>query len=271
VTAAVASPEVLRDATATLRDAGVDTPGLDAELLLAHALGIRRDRLIIDGPTELGPEELARFHELLGRRADREPLAYIVGNKHFRWINVAVDRRVLVPRPETELLVEIGLALPSGPRVLDVGTGSGAVALALAFERPDLEIWGSDSSADAIEVARENATRLSLNVRFVEADLLNGVPGRFDAVLANLPYVADGTPLEPEISLYEPAEALFAGPDGLDLIRRLAEAVAGVPVVVLEIGLGQAAAVAELLHEQGFRTEVYRDLAGHERVVVGRG
>jgi release factor glutamine methyltransferase len=262
----------LREATARLASAGVDTPSLDAELLLAHALEVRRDRLLVD-PPQITDEAAARFEELLGRRIEREPVAYILGNKHFRWINVLVDPRVLVPRPETELLVEIGLALPSGSRVVDVGTGSGAVALALAFERPDLEVWGTELSADALAVAEENAARLRLDVQFVEGDLLDGVPCPIDAVLANLPYVVDGTPLQLEIARYEPPEALFAGPDGLAVMRRLVSAVAtaGVPFVALEVGEGQAAAVAELLHGQGYRTETYRDLAGHERVVVGRG
>jgi release factor glutamine methyltransferase len=270
--ARVACPvgELLRDATGRLTAAGIDTPSLDAELLLAHALELRRDRLLVDPPAALKPEETARFEELIARRVDREPVAYILGNKHFRWVNLAVDRRVLVPRPETELLVEIGLALRSGSRVVDVGTGSGAVALALKFERPDLELWGTDVSADALAVAGENARQLKLEVRWLQGDLLDGVEHPVDAVLANLPYVADGTPLEPEITRYEPAQALFGGPDGLDLIRRLVPAATEVPFLALEIGPGQAAPVTELLHTHGYRTEMYRDLAGHERVVVGR-
>ena len=262
--------ELLRDATARLDAAGVDTPSLDAELLLAHALGLRRDRLLIDPPAEIRPEERAGFEELLGRRLAREPVAYILGSKHFRWINLNVDRRVLIPRPETELLVEIGLALPTGSRVVDVGTGSGAVALALKFERPDLEICGTDTSHDALAVARENAEQLRLDVRFEQGDLLDGVAPPIDAAIANLPYVADGTPLEPEISRYEPAQALFAGPDGLDVITRLIPAAEEIRFLALEIGPEQAEPVCELLHRHGHRTEVYRDLAGHERVVVGR-
>jgi release factor glutamine methyltransferase len=178
---------------------------------------------------------------------------------------------VLIPRPETEMLVEIGLALPSGSRVVDVGTGSGAVALALAFERPDIGVWGTDVSADALAVAEDNAQRLGLEASFVQTDLLEGLPGGFNAVLGNLPYVVEGTPLEPEIARYEPTEALFAGPDGLALIRRLVAQLADIPLVALEIGPDQACAVTDLLHGHGFqRTEVHRDLAGHQRVVVGR-
>jgi release factor glutamine methyltransferase len=182
---------------------------------------------------------------------------------------LSVDRRVLIPRPETELLVEVGLTLPRGARVADVGTGSGAVALALKDERPDLAVVGADVSEDALAVARENGSRLGVEVRFVRADLLDG--GDYDAVLANLPYVADGASVAPEISLYEPASALFGGPDGLDVIRRLVVAARTVPVLALEIGFDQADAVAKLLVAAGFASvERLRDLAGVERVIVGR-
>lgn len=254
------SKRLLEAAAARLRNAGCDTPRLDAELLLAHALGVDRARLLIDDPVV--PDS---FDALVARRAAREPVAYIVGHKDFRRIRVAVDRRVLIPRPETELLVEVGLELPPGARVADVGTGSGAVALALKDERPDLDVTGFDLYEDALAVARHNAARLGLGVRFVQADLLDD--GEYDAVLGNLPYVPAGVELQPEIADYEPGAALFSGPDGLDLIRRLIARVDGVPLVALEIGFGQEGTVAELL---GGHTEILRDLAGHERVVVGR-
>ena len=183
---------------------------------------------------------------------------------------------MLVPRPETELLVEIGIELlPQGARVVDVGTGSGAVALALADERPDLEVIATDSSADALEVARANAARLGLDgaVTFLAGDLLAGA-GEVDAVLSNPPYVADGdrASLAPEITRHEPPGALFAGEDGLDVIRRLvpAAADAGARLLAIEVGDGQADAVAQLMRAAGFvSVHGRRDLAGIERVVVG--
>jgi release factor glutamine methyltransferase len=260
--------DALADATMTLAEAGCDTPRLDAELLLASVLGVGRERLVLDASSVLDPSALGWFGELVARRAAREPVAYILGRKDFRWISLLVDPRALIPRPETELLVEVGLGLPRGARVVDVGTGSGAVALALKSERPDLVVVGSDVSADALAVARENARRLGLDVGFVEADLLPD--GRFDAVLANLPYVADGTLLAPEVASYEPAGALFAGADGLDAIRRLVAQVGESSLIALEVGAEQADAVAGLIRAAGFATATVRDLAGHERVVVGR-
>jgi release factor glutamine methyltransferase len=259
---------VLARATSTLATTS-ETPRLDAELLLAAVLGVDRARLVVNAQAELPPSPLARFDAFLTRRAASEPVAYILGRKEFRRITLTVDRRVLIPRPETELLVEIGLTLPSGASVVDVGTGSGSVALALKDERPDLDVWATDVDAGALAVARSNRDRLGLDVEFVQADLLEGVDHRFDAVLGNLPYVAEGSPLPPDIAGYEPDLALFGGPDGLDLVRRLLPMVAGVPLIALEVGLAEAA--AWLLRDAGFRSvERLRDLAGYERVVLGR-
>ena len=263
-------PEVARGA-ATLAAAGVDTPRLDAELLLGSVLGVDRTRLLIDGADPVSRSDRARYDELLARRAAGEPVAYILGRRDFRRLTLAVDQRVLIPRPETELLVEVGLSLPTGARVADVGTGSGAVALALKDERPDLDVIGIDLSTGAVAVARDNASRLGLAASFFVGDLMDGVEGRVDAVLANLPYVAEGALLGREITLYEPADALFAGPDGLDLIRRLLTQVAEVPLVALEIGFDQGDAVAALVAEAGFASvERIPDLAQYERVIVGR-
>ena len=261
--------QALSDATAVLTAAGCESPRLDAELLMSFVLGVGRERLVIDAFADLDAGAAERFAAALARRQAREPVAYIVGRKAFRRISLAVDRRVLIPRPETELLVEIALSLDRGARVADVGTGSGAVALALKEERPDLSVVGVDLSPDALAVARSNAAALGLDVEFVQADLLEGVPGPFDAVLSNLPYVAEGSALPPEIELYEPGLALFGGPDGMDPVRRLLPMVADVRLLALEVGLAEA--VASLVAGAGFSSvEILDDLAGHERVVVGR-
>ena len=264
--------DALIGAARVLAEAGCESPRLDAELLLAEALGVSRSGLVMGAAQRLDGEAAQRFASLVERRARREPVAYILGRRDFRHLTLAVDPRVLIPRPETELLVEVALALPGPARVLDVGTGSGAVALALKAERPDLDVSGSDVSEEALTVARENGLRLGLEVQWLRADLLAELPGSFDAILANLPYVSSGVALAPEIERYEPASALLAGADGLELIRRLiSQAVHQAPLLALEIGFDQGPAVAELLERAGFgAVEVLGDLAGHDRVVVGR-
>ena len=222
--------DALDSALVALTAAGVDTPRLDAELLLADALGVDRARLYLDRDLAVRGPAVRRFQELVRRRAmGREPVAYLLGRKGFRGIELAVDGRVLVPRPETELLVEVAAAeVRPGARVVDVGTGSGAVALALADERSDLDITGSDVSAAALDVARANGERLGARVRWRHAD---GLPdGEWDAVVANLPYVETGAALAPEIARHEPPGALFAGEDGLDVIRRVVDQAAGARV-----------------------------------------
>lgn len=264
--------EALDSAVVALSAAGVDTPRLDAEVLLAHALGVDRAALVIDRDRPVEGPAVRAFQDAVRRRSvQREPVAYITGVKGFRRLEVQVDRRVLIPRPETETLVEAALDLPRGARVVDIGTGSGAVALALKDERPDLDVAATDTSPDALAVARANAARLGLDVRFVEGDLLAGVEA--DAVVSNPPYVEDSAPLQPEIARHEPAVALYAGADGLAVIRRLVAQAAASPArfVALEVGMGQAGDVAEVLRAAGFGdVETRRDLAGVERVVVGR-
>lgn len=211
---------------------------------------------------------------MVRRRLRREPVAYIVGCKGFRHLELAVDPRVLIPRPETELLVELALEL-APRRVLDVGTGSGAVALAIADELPGCEVLATDTSDAALEVARANAERLGLADRIeFHGTMLPLDPPRLDLVVANLPYIAESEwgGLEPEVTEWEPREALLGGADGLDAIRvAIPAAAAAAPVLALEVGAGQAPAVGELLFEAGFATvETRPDLAGIPRVVWGR-
>jgi release factor glutamine methyltransferase len=278
--------DALGGAVEGLAAAGVESPRLDAELLLCEATGRERSRLAAEPDAGVPASAARRFGEMVRRRLRREPVAYILGRKGFRGIELAVDRRVLIPRPETELLVE--LALERAPRrVLDVGTGSGAIALAIAEELPGCEVVATDTSAAALEVARGNAERLGLadRVRFPPGSWPEEEEGGFDLVVANLPYVAerDWPSLQPEITEWEPREALLAGPDGLDAIRallatarcrssnRIAEGTATpTRAIGLEVGGGQAPAVAELVRAAGFGSvEMRRDLAGIERVVVG--
>jgi release factor glutamine methyltransferase len=268
--------DALDGAVTAIGAAGCETPRLDAEVLLAHVLGVGRERLLLDRELIVAGPAVRTYQDAVRRRAVlREPVAYITGRRAFRQIELAVDARALIPRPESELLVECALALPAGTRVLDVGTGSGAVALALKDERADLELSASDVSVDALALARANAARLGLAVDFVHADLLEGAGECYEAVLANLPYVAEHerATLAPEIVRHEPAVALFAGEDGLGAIRVLLTQLArrsGVSFVALEIGVGQAPAVAEMLHAADFaKVECMHDLAGMERVVTG--
>jgi release factor glutamine methyltransferase len=269
--------EALHSARIALTAAGCETPRLDAELLLADALGVRRERLWIDSRLTVAGDAVRVLREHVRRRsALREPVAYILGHRHFRHLELDVDPRALIPRPESELLVDVGLELPHGARVLDVGTGSGAIALALAHERPDLRIGASDVSEDALALARQNARRLSLEgVTFLHSDLLTAVTGDFDAILSNPPYVreAERAWLAPEIVHHEPSGALFAGADGLTVIRRLIAEAAKRPTVhllALEVGAGQAPTVGELVRAAGFASvRLERDLAGIERVVLG--
>ena len=257
-----------------LKAAGVASPRLDAELLLAEATGWERARIVAESELGVPAAAARRFGEMVRRRLRREPVAYILGRKGFRHIELEVDRRVLVPRPETELLVELALELRPR-RVLDMGTGSGAVALAIADELPGCELLASDTSSAALEVARANAARLGLaeRVEFHET-MLPLEPPRLDLIVANLPYVGETewAGLEPEVTEWEPREALLAGPDGLDVIRAAVAVAATVaPSLALEVGAGQAPAVSELLFEAGFATvETRPDLAGISRLVWGR-
>jgi release factor glutamine methyltransferase len=255
----VTAADALDAAVTALTAAGCDSPRLDAELLIADALGVDRSALVMDPAMPIPPAASRLLSERIRRRVAREPVAYILGVKGFRRLLLSVDSRVLIPRPETEMLVEVALEPPAGSRVHEVGTGSGAVALALRDERPDLVVSASDASDDALAVARANG---------LDATLADGLPpGSYDLVLANLPYVRedewDG--LTPEIRLYEPRFAVVSGEDGLDAIRSM---VAGAPRgtrVALEHAPDQAPKVAELLEDP----RGYPDLAGWDRLTVG--
>ena len=259
--------EALASARIALEAAGVDTPRLDAELLLAHALGVDRARLITERDTPVEGAAVHAFQRAVRRRSfERVPVAYLTGTKGFRHLDLHVDPRVLIPRPDTEALVEWAVrGLPRGIRVLDVGTGSGAIALALKHEGPDLEVVATDDAPGALEVAEANARRLGLEVTFVRGDLLAGVAA--DAVLSNPPYVEADAALAPELG-HEPPGALFAGAQGLDVYVRLVPAIvaAGARIAALEVGAGQAAAVRALWPD-GWETDVGRDLGGIERVL----
>jgi release factor glutamine methyltransferase len=258
--------DALDAATTALEAAGCRSPRLDAELLIADALGVGRERLFLDPDMEIPPPAARVIAEHVRRRNEREPVAYILGRKGFRNIELKIDPRVLVPRPESELLVEAALDLPEGARVHDVGTGSGAIALALLDERPDLRVTASEVSPEAADLARENAELLGLPLTVEVADGLP--PGEYDLVIANLPYVRDERweTLMPEINRYEPRVALTGGEDGLDHIRELVASLPSGTRVALEHADDQAEAIRELLDD----AISYPDLADWDRITVGR-
>ena len=272
--------EVIRWTVARFTERGLATPRLDAEILVAHALALPRVQLYVQFDRPLTATELGDIRALIKRRQAGESVAYLVGKKEFWGIDFAVDARVLVPRPDTETLIEEArerLAGVEAPRIADVGTGSGAIALTLAKLYPAAAVFAVDVSPAALEVARGNAERLGLAVTFVEGDL--DVPlateAPFSLIAANLPYIPTGemATLPPEVKS-EPALALDGGADGLALVRRLVAAapalLASGGALVLEIGAGQAAATAELLRGAGLGdVRARRDLGGIDRVVSG--
>jgi release factor glutamine methyltransferase len=278
--------ELLRWTTGHFESRGIESARLDAEVLLAFALGVERIRLYVDFEKPVMPPERAVFRELVKRRAGaREPVSHLVGGREFWSLEITVTPDVLTPRPDTETLVGAALELLPGqaegcaPRVLDIGTGSGAIALAIASERPDAGLVATDVSPAALKVARDNASKLDLAARidFREGSLFAPVLGeRFDLIVSNPPYLAEGRrdELPPELA-YEPEVALFAGEDGLDVLRALVDGVGEVLTpegsAAFEISPEQAPAVESLLREAGF-TEVrcHRDLAQRKRVVAGR-
>ncbi len=269
--------EVLKLSTEFLADRGVDSPRLDAEFILAHALGLARLDLYLEHDRQLTEAELDGCRALVERRARREPLAYVLGEWGFRRLTLRCDARALVPRPETELLVERALALLDGvehPQVLDVGTGTGAVALSLVQELPEARVTALDISSGALALARENAEASRLEVELVEGDFRDGLPnGPYDLVVSNPPYVRPDEieSLEPEVREWEPREALVSEDGPAEVARVAAPALKPGGALALEVGDGQAPAVAGVLEALGYRdVTITLDLNGRERIVEGR-
>lgn len=279
---------VLRDAARCLTSHGISSGPLDAEVLLGHVLGVSRDQLLAAAHTPIDEAQLWAYERLVSRRLEREPTAYITGKREFWSLDIHVTPDVLIPRPETELLVEISLALAAKLRatepmkILDLGTGSGAVAVALATELAGAKIFATDISAAALAVAQGNAVRNDVigRIRFAQGDLFDTVDTleRFDLIVANPPYIrrSDIDALAPEVSRWEPRCALDGGLDGFDYYRRMAAQVSRYIVpdgaIAVEIGAGTGDLVAALFKEGAgcARADIYKDYAGNERVVVAR-
>ena len=269
--------EVLRRATEYLAGKGVESPRLDAELLLGKALTLSRVQLYMEHDRPLAGPERDAFRELIRRRGEREPLAYVLGEWGFRRLTLTTDRRALVPRPETEVLVERCLALLDGlpaPRVLDVGTGTGAIALAIADEHPGSAVTAIDVSPEALALARENSARTGVAVELVEQDLTGGLgEAEYDLVVSNPPYVTEEewATLQPEVRDWEPRLATV-GEDHTDEIADHArDALRPGGHLVLEVADLRAQAVAALLERCGYEdVTVTEDLAGRDRIVEGR-
>jgi release factor glutamine methyltransferase len=274
--------ELLGPAREYLETKGVPSPKLDAEYLLADVLGIKRLDLYLDHDRPLEPAEVDRLRELVRRRGRREPLAYVLGSWSFFGLELRCDARALVPRPETEVLVEHCLTLLAGngsPGVADIGTGTGAIALALAARLPGATVAAVDISSDALALAVENAEAngLAERVELLEGDLLAPLAGRrFDLIVSNPPYVATGDEVDPEVADFEPAAlAVYAGPDGRAILERLATGAQGVlnpgGRLAVELGGGQAPWFAARLAELGYAdVAITRDLRGVERIVSAR-
>ncbi|MFQ6058838.1 MAG: peptide chain release factor N(5)-glutamine methyltransferase [Anaerolineae bacterium] len=273
--------EALRWAVATLTGAGIKEPRLDGEVLLAHTLGLTRAQLYARLDWQLNPEDGRRYEALIARRAEHEPLAYIVGHREFYGLDFLVDRRVLIPRPETELLVERAIEMARARSLnlmADVGTGCGAIAVSLAIHLPGATLYALDASPDALAVAEANCRRHGVKgrVHLLCGDLLLPLPRPVDLIVANLPYVRRGelSSLPRDIRDYEPLAALDGGEDGLEAIRRLLAQARGYlrprGAILLEIGATQGAAVAGLASQcfPTTRVNVIQDYAGLDRVVV---
>jgi release factor glutamine methyltransferase len=273
--------DVLGCATAALKEKGIESPQLDAEVLLAHSLGLSRSEMYVQLDGIPSAEAEKTFRSLVARRLQHEPVAYIIGQKEFYSLELQVDRRVLIPRPETETLVEVALTIGRQnqiPLLAEVGVGSGAVAIALAVNLPWVEIYAIDSSSDALTVAEENCRSHGVldRVHLLLGDLLAPLPEPVGLIVANLPYVSQDelTTLALDITEYEPLGALDGGPDGLDHIRRLLEQASPwlrpPGMICLEIGASQALSVNEIARKQfpAATVGLVRDLAGLDRVAI---
>jgi release factor glutamine methyltransferase len=273
--------DVLQSTTAYFKKRNIESPRLNAEHLLAQTLGRKRIELYLEFERELDEAELAPLRESVRRRGQGEPLQHLLGTVEFCGMTFACDKRALVPRPETEELVEKLIAecgLRNAKRIIDVGTGSGVIALSLAKKFPEAEIHATDISDDALALARENAERLALSerVQFARSDMLDGVSGTFDLIVANLPYIAqqDRQSLSPEV-LHDPEVALFAGERGDEMIRKLIEAAPphlnSGGLLALELGLGQNEALAAFLSEKNYHdTELKNDYSNRPRFLFSR-
>ena len=272
--------DVINKTVPYFEKAGVESPRLSIELLLAHVLKKKRLQLYLEFEREVDEALLEILRGLVKRRVAGEPLQYVTGEAEFCGLKLAVDRRVLIPRPETEILVEM-VAARQPATVVDVGTGSGCVALALAHRLPNAAVTATDISPEALAVAQANAARYPCKnfTRFLQGDLLSALPDSFtaDAIVSNPPYIASGelAQLPREVKDFEPVQALVAGADGLDVIRRLVPAakrfLSPIGFVALEIGAGQCPAVTELFIGAGYTVvQVEKDLQGIERVIVAQ-
>ncbi len=277
--------EALAEAAEVLRSSGIETARLDAEVLLAFVLKVSRTDLYVRNDRVIPNNKLEEFFTAVTRRSCREPAAYITGEKEFMSLSFLVNRNVLIPRPETEVLVEWVIERAGdSPVMVDVGTGSGAIAVSLARYLPGARVWAVDISGAALEVARENAARLGVGdrIKFLNSSLLDGIPaglhGKVDWIIANLPYIptAEVSRLQPEVSQYEPHTALDGGGDGLKLYRKLVirayEVLATGGWLCLEMGTGQTEGLTALLPEQrwGEGIQVLKDYAGLDRFIVIR-
>ncbi|RAL22287.1 peptide chain release factor N(5)-glutamine methyltransferase [Lujinxingia litoralis] len=280
--------KILRWTTDFLGERGCDSPRVDAEILLGHALDLPRIQLYAQFDRPLIESELSAYRQMIKRRAAGEPVAYILGERGFWNITLKTDARALIPRPDTETLVEAALKLLPAPdadqelRLADIGTGTGAIALALAAERPDLRVAATDISAETLGLAKENAELLDLSdrVSFFQGDLLQALPADWhalDMLVSNPPYIGESEreELMRDVRDFEPAAALFSGEDGLDILRRLIPASLDVlkpgAYLLLEIGYRQGAAVTGLLEDAGFKDiDILPDLGGRDRVARAR-